>query len=187
MATGFAVSGIEGLRRNWGWVLALGVALIVLGIVALGAAVLTTVASVIFFGWLLIAAGVLETLEGFWQRAWSGFFLDLLTGLLYLVVGAMIVGNPLVAAETLTLMIAMALIFVGLLRIALSLATHFHHWVWLLINGIISVVLGVMILRGWPETGFWVIGMFIGIDMLFYGWSLVMLALGVRTIPGSAH
>ena len=65
MATGFAVSGIEGLRRNWGWVLALGVALIVLGIVALGAAVLTTVASVIFFGWLLIVAGVLETIEGF--------------------------------------------------------------------------------------------------------------------------
>ena len=98
----------------------------------------------------------------------------------------MIVGNPLAAAETLTLLIAMVLVFVGLLRIALSLSTHFQHWVWMLLNGIISVVLGVMILRSWPETGLWVIGMFIGIDMLFYGWSLVMLALGVRTIPGSA-
>jgi uncharacterized membrane protein HdeD (DUF308 family) len=185
MAAGFALTGIEGLRRNWGWVLALGIVLIVFGVVALGAAVLTTVASVIFFGWLLIVAGVLETLEGFWQRGWSGFFLDLLTGLLYLVVGAIFVGNPLATAELLTLMISMALLFVGLLRIALALASHFHHWVWLLLNGIISVVLGVMILRGWPETGIWVIGMFIGIDMLFYGWSLVMLALGVRTLPAT--
>jgi uncharacterized membrane protein HdeD (DUF308 family) len=187
MAAGFAMSGVEGLRRNWGWVLALGVALIVLGIVALGAAVLTTVASVIFFGWLLIIAGVLETIEGFWQRAWSGFFLDLLTGLLSLVAGAFIVGNPLAAAETLTLLIAMMLVFIGVMRIALALSTHFQHWVWMLLNGIISVVLGVMILRQLPDSGLWVIGMFIGIDMLFYGWSLVMLALGVRSLPSSAH
>ncbi len=183
MATGFALVGMEGLRKNWAWVLALGVALIALGVVALGAAVLTTVASVLLFGWLLIVGGALQTAHGFWRRAWSGFFLDLLTGVLYLVVGFLFIDSPLEAAATLTLMLAAALIFVGLMRVALALSAHFQHWVWLLLNGAITLVLGVMILRGWPDTGYWVIGLFIGIDMLFYGWALVMLSLGVRNLP----
>ena len=172
---------IEDLRKNWGWVLALGIALIVLGTVALGAAVFTTVVSVIFFGWLLIIAGVGEV-ERLWQRAWQGFFLDLLTGVLYFVVGLMLVVEPLVAAATLTLLAA-ALLFAGAMRIALSLSTHFQHWVWLLLNGIVTLALGILILRGWPETGYWVIGMFIGIDLLFYGWSLVMLSWASAGLP----
>ena len=183
MASGLAMAGVDGLRRSWGWVLALGIALIVLGTVALGASVLVTVTSVLLFGWLLIIAGGLQAAHGFWRRAWSGFFLDLLSGILYLVVGALFISNPLEAAATLTLMIAVALVFVGLMRIVLALSTHFQHWVWLLLNGAISLVLGIMIWRGWPETGYWVIGMFIGIDMLFYGWALVMLSLGVRSLP----
>ncbi len=183
MATGFAMVGVEGLRRNWGWALALGIALIVLGMIALGAAMFTTVLSVVMFGWLLIVGGSLELVHGFVRRAWSGFFLDLLTGLLYLVVGFLFVSNPIDAAVTLTLMMALALIFVGGMRIVVALSSNFQHWVWLLLNGIISLVLGVLIWRQWPESGFWVIGLFIGIDMIFYGWALVMLAIGVRSLP----
>lgn len=182
-APSFALEGLENLRKSWGWVLALGVALIALGTVALGAAVFTTVASVMFFGWLLIIAGVAEVVHGFVRRAWQGFFLDLLTGVLYFVVGLMFVVEPLQSAATLTLMLAAALLFAGAMRIVLALSTQFQHWVWLLLNGIVTLALGILIWRGWPETGYWVIGMFIGIDLLFYGWSLVMLSVGLRSLP----
>jgi uncharacterized membrane protein HdeD (DUF308 family) len=182
-APSFALEGLENLRKSWGWVLALGVALIALGTVALGAAVFTTVASVMFFGWLLIIAGVAEVVHGFVRRAWQGFFLDLLTGVLYFVVGLMFVVEPLQSAATLTLLLAAALLFAGAMRIVLALSTQFQHWVWLLLNGIVTLALGILIWRGWPETGYWVIGMFIGIDLLFYGWSLVMLSVGLRSLP----
>ena len=182
-APSFALAGLENLRKSWGWVLALGVALIALGTVALGAAVFTTVASVMFFGWLLIIAGVAEVVHGFVRRAWQGFFLDLLTGVLYFVVGLMFVVEPLQSAATLTLMLAAALLFAGAMRIVLALSTQFQHWVWLLLNGIVTLALGILIWRGWPETGYWVISMFIGIDLLFYVWSLVMLSVGLRSLP----
>lgn len=183
MATGFATVGIEGLRRNWAWALALGITLIVLGMVALYAAVFTTVVSVILFGWLLIIGGALQTAHGCWRRQWSGFFIDLLTGVLYLVVGFMLVSQPVEGAEALTLMLAVALVFIGAMRIVVSLTSHFQHWVWLLLNGVVTLVLGIIIWQGWPVSGLWVIGLFIGIDMLFYGWALVMLAVGVRNLP----
>jgi uncharacterized membrane protein HdeD (DUF308 family) len=183
MSTGFALVGIEGLRRNWVWALALGVALIVLGVVALGAPFVVSLTSVLFFGWLLILSGALQTAHGFWRRKWSGFFLDLLAGVLYLVVGFMFIDQPLEALATVTMIIAAALMFVGVMRVVVALSSHFQHWVWLLLNGIISLVLGLLIFKGWPETSLWVIGLFIGIDMLFYGWALVMLSLGVRSLP----
>lgn len=183
MATGFALVGIEGLRRNWGWVLALGVTLIVLGFFALGAPLVVSLTSVLFFGWLLIVGGALQTIHGFWRRQWSGFFLDLLAGVLYLVVGLMFIEEPLASLTSLTLIIAAALMFVGMMRIVVALSSNFQHWMWLLLNGVVSLILGVLIWRGWPETSLWVIGLFIGVDMLFYGWALVMLALGVRSLP----
>jgi uncharacterized membrane protein HdeD (DUF308 family) len=186
MSTGIATLGIEGVRRNWGWVLALGVALIILGVLALGAPWVVSLTSMLFFGWLLVIGGVLQTVHGFWRRKWSGFFLDLLTGILYLVVGMMFVEKPLESLVTVTLIIAAALMFFGAMRIVVALSTDFQHWVWLLLNGIISLVLGVLIWRGWPEASLWVVGLFIGIDMLFYGWALVMLAVGVRNLPAKA-
>jgi uncharacterized membrane protein HdeD (DUF308 family) len=185
MATGYATVGIDGLKKNWGWAAALGVALIVLGMIAMSGAVLTTMASVMVFGWLLIIGGALELAHGFVRRAWSGFFLDVLTGVLYLVVGFMFLRDPAETALTLTLMLALALMFVGIMRIIVAVSSGFQHWVWLLLNGIITLVLGILILNQWPESGLWVIGLFIGIDMIFYGWALVMLAVGVRNLPSA--
>jgi uncharacterized membrane protein HdeD (DUF308 family) len=142
-------------------------------------------ASVMVFGWLLIIGGALELAHGFVRRAWSGFFLDVLTGVLYLVVGFMFLRDPAETALTLTLMLALALMFVGIMRIIVAVSSGFQHWVWLLLNGIITLVLGILILNQWPESGLWVIGLFIGIDMIFYGWALVMLAVGVRNLPSA--
>lgn len=173
--------GLEEVKRKWGWFLALGILLILLGTVALGSAFLMSVFSMLFLGWMMIVGGVLEAFHAFTCKRWSGFFIDLLTGLLYVVVGFMVVGNPGAAAVTLTLLIAMFLIFGGIFRIVVALVLRYPHWGWVLIHGAVNLLLGILIWQQWPVSGLWVIGMFVGIDMIFNGWSLVMLGLAARS------
>jgi uncharacterized membrane protein HdeD (DUF308 family) len=93
------------------------------------------------------------------------------------------VTNPARAAVTLTLLIAIILIIAGLFRLFVAFSTPLHHRGWLILNGAISIILGVMIWDAWPVSGLWVIGLFIGIDMIFDGWTEIMLALSVRRLP----
>jgi uncharacterized membrane protein HdeD (DUF308 family) len=175
-----ASTGIEEVRKHSTWFLVLGIALVILGMIAIGWAVATTIVSVIFLGWLLIIGGVLHVIHGFKHRPWSGFFINLLAGVLYAVAGFVMVANPALAAVTLTLLIAMILIVAGLFRLFVAFSTPLDHRGWLILNGVVSILLGVMIWRSWPVSGLWVIGMFVGIDMIFDGWTEIMLALSVR-------
>jgi uncharacterized membrane protein HdeD (DUF308 family) len=178
--------GFDILRRNRGWFLALGIVQIILGMIALGSSVLATAVSVAVFGWLLLIGGVLSIGHAFWERQWNGFFVDLLTGILYAVVGFMMISNPLEAAVSLTLLIALFLLMGGIFRIVAALVGPFQHRGWLLLNGIVTLLMGILIWRQWPLSGLWVIGLFVGIEMIFYGWSLVMLGMAARNLPGPA-
>jgi uncharacterized membrane protein HdeD (DUF308 family) len=146
-----------------------------------------TIVSVMFLGWLLLFAGLFEIVHGFARRAWGGFFINLMGGLLYGVTGFLMVSHPGIAAITLTFMIAMLLIVAGTFRIFVAFSTPIHHRTWLILNGVISLFLGFCIMSSWPVSGSWVIGLFIGIDMIFDGWTEVMLALSSGgTSPESA-
>src|SRR5215471_16710896 len=186
MEQAIQLTGSEELRRYWGWYLALGIVLIVLGTIAIGSTFVMTIASVFFFGWLLIIGGIMEVIHAFWHKRWAGFFLDLLTGILYVVAGWMMVTNPAESALLLTLLIAMFLVFEGVFRIVAALAVRYPHWGAVLLNGVISLVLGMLIWRRWPVSGLWVIGLFVGIEMLLNGWSLVMLSMTGRNLPEEA-
>jgi len=175
--------GIEEVRKHTTWFLVVGIVLVILGMVAIGSAVAMTIVSVLFLGWLLIVGGVFEVVHGFSHRPWSGFFINLLGGVLYAVAGLVMVANPALAAVTLTLVIAVMLIVAGLFRLLIAFSTPLHHRGWLVLNGAISILLGVMIWRAWPVSGLWVIGMFIGIDMIVDGWTEIMLALSARSLP----
>ena len=177
------LTGADEIRRSWGWFLGLGIVLIILGAIAIGSAFLMTIASVFLFGWILIIGGVMEVVHAFWHKRWAGFFLDLLTGLLYVVVGWMMVNNPQESALLLTLLIAMFLVFEGVLRIVTAITVRYPHWGSVLFNGIISLLLGILIWRRWPVSGLWVMGLFVGIEMLLNGWSLVMLSMTGRNLP----
>lgn len=175
-----AVTDLEQFSRNWGWFLALGIIMLVLGILALGSALVVTLVSMIFFGWVLIFAGGFEAVQSFWQKRWGGFFLHLLVGLLYVIVGFMLVVNPEASAVALTLLMAIFFIVAGIFRIVASLTMRFPQWGWMLVSGIAALILGVLIWRQWPASGFLIIGLFIGIELILTGWSWVMLSLAAR-------
>ena len=175
--------GLEELRKRWGWILALGALLLVLGLTAIGSSLWMTLVTMAFVGWLMIGGGIAEAIHAFSIKNWGGFFIDLLTGILYAVVGFMIVANPGSTAVALTLLISMFLIFGGIFRIVTAIIIRFQNWVWLLLHGVVNLMLGIAIWRQWPLSGLWVIGIFVGIDMIFNGWSLVMLGLAAKNIP----
>jgi uncharacterized membrane protein HdeD (DUF308 family) len=175
--------GIEEVRKHSTWFLVIGIALVILGMVAIGYTVEMTIVSVMFLGWLLLIAGLFEVVHGFTRRPWSGFFVNLLGGALYAVAGVVMVANPARAAVILTLLIAIILVFGGLFRLFIAFSTQLHHRGWLILNGAISIILGLMIWDAWPVSGLWVIGLFIGIDMIFDGWTEIMLALSARRLP----
>ncbi len=179
-------SGIDEVRKHSTWFLVIGIALVILGMIAIGYAVEMTIVSVLFLGWLLIIGGIFEVIHGFSRRQWSGFFINLLGGVLYAVAGVVMIANPALAAVSLTLLIAIILIVAGLFRLVVAFSTPLHHRGWLILNGAISLLLGIMIWRSWPVSGLWVIGMFIGIDMIFDGWTEIMLALTARRLAASS-
>jgi uncharacterized membrane protein HdeD (DUF308 family) len=177
--------GIEQVRRNWGWFLALGIALIVLGTLGLGYAALLTFTSVLFFGILLLFSSVFQLVNAFQSRQWSGFFLHLLAGVLELIVGLFAVTHPLEAGVELTLVLAVFLIVGGIFRIVGSVMLQFPNWGWALLGGVISVLLGLMLWRQWPWSGVVFIGLCVAIDLIFHGWGWVMFALAIRSRPAA--
>lgn len=172
--------GVERLQKYWGRFVLLGVLLLILGTIAVVASVAVTLATMVFIGWLMLFGGVLQAAHGFTCKEWGGFFVDLLTGLLYFVAGTMIILNPAATAVTLTLLIAMLLIFGGIFRVAMAMSVRFHNTNWLLLHGIINILLGISIWQSWPLDGLWVIGLFVGVDMIFNGWSLIMLGIAAK-------
>ena len=172
---------MEALSRNWGWLLALGILMIILGVVAMAAPVVATIAIQVMLGWLLVISGIAEGIHAFMVKEWRGFLLELLSAVLYLGVGLLLLVDPLKGAVALTLILGVFLLVVGIFKIITALRVREHRgWGWLLASGIVSVVLGVMIWAQWPASGLWVIGLLVGIQLLFTGWSLVMLALVAR-------
>src|SRR5262249_21550997 len=182
MSTGYSMSStklgtsdLESLRESRVFLLGMGIALIILGTVAIGSSLITTLATVLVFGLLLLLGAIFQVVTAFWGRRWRGFVLHLLTGVLYFITGVFMIENPLEAALSLTVLVAACLLIGGILRIILSLVERFDGWGWMVLNGIVAVLLGAAIWRQWPFSGLWVIGLFVGIEMLFCGLSWVML------------
>lgn len=174
-------SDIDDARKNWGWFLALGVLLVLLGIGVMSSAFYATLFSVFLFGTFLLVGGVIQIFQGFMARKWSGLFLSLLLGVLYIIAGGFSMFHPAVAAITLTLWISAFCFIAGLFRMLTALFVRFDQWGWVFFNGLVTFILGAMIYSEWPLSGLWVIGLFVGIDMVLAGWFWVILSLTARS------
>ena len=174
---------LNALRGNWIWFVLLGVALLVLGTVALGSVVVASLAAAVAIGALLLLGGAAEAVGAFWCRCWSGFFLELLSGVLSIVVGLLFLRAPVGALAALTLLVACFLLVGGIFKVVSAVAYRFAAWGWSLAGGIIDVILGVLIWQGWPASSLWVIGLFVGINLIFRGFNWIALGLALHSLP----
>lgn len=170
------------MRTEWKWFFGLGVTLIVLGVVALGHCYLATVASVVVVGLLMLVGGVAQIVNAFWAGKWSGFMLHMLIGILYVVAGAFLIDDHNEAMKLTLLSLLMAAMFIvgGVFKIVVAMSTRFSNWGWALLSGIVSLLLGILIYKNLPELAPYVIGLYVGIELLFNGWYWVMLGVELK-------
>jgi uncharacterized membrane protein HdeD (DUF308 family) len=175
-------SGGESTTNFRGWVIFAGIASLALGTAAVIYDTTATIASVVLFGWLLMFAGFTHTVHAFQVRTWSGFFLYLLDGIIRLTVGTLLVLYPGAGAQSLTLVLSVYFIVSGLFRASGSAVLRFPSWGWSVAAGIVSMALGIMLAVQWPSSGAWFIGFAVGIDLILYGWALLMFAAAVKKL-----
>ena len=172
-----------GVRKNWGWFLALGIVQIIVGTLAVGFAFSAALASVVTLGVLLLIAGAAQMAAALLAREWEGFFLFMLLAFLYAVAGFLTLEHPLLAAEGLPLMLAALFLVVGLFRIAVALVGQVPSWGWPFFSGVVTVLLGLAIWLHWPASGLSVVGTLVGIEVIVNGVTWSALAIGVRRGP----
>ena len=171
------------VRDHWQLFLMEGIALIVLGLLALAQPAFASLAATIFFGWLLLVSGVIGFIATFRARHAPGFIWSLASALLAVVAGMLLLDAPLQGTLSLTGIVIAFLLIEGIVSIIYALehrGGQSGRWGWMLVSGLLDILLGGILLSGLPGTALWALGMLIGINMLFGGTSLVAMALQAR-------
>lgn len=178
--------GMEGFRRNWGWVLVLGIVLVILGLLATSMTFAATLATVSVLGILLLIAGVFEIGNAFRHTHYGGFWMHMFAGVLDLVTGALLLSYPAAGAAALTLILAIFFLVGGLVRLLSSLVTKVPNRGWGIASGIIDFLLGVVLLASWPVSALWFLGLCVGIGLIFRGIWWSAFALSARHPSGAS-
>jgi uncharacterized membrane protein HdeD (DUF308 family) len=169
------------LRAKWGWIVALGIVYVIAGFIALGSVVMATVASVLVVGIMMIVAGVAEVINAFQIKTWGKFLLWALLGVLYIVAGFITFDNPLFAAVLLTLLLGASLVASGVMRLFLAFSMKAETpWLWIALSAVVTLLLGVIILARWPVNSVYILGLFLGIDLIMAGSGWIGLGFGLR-------
>ena len=166
---------VDQAHKLWGWYLALGSVLILVGIYAIYAEWIATMASVIVLGAVLLIAGIAQIVGAFMARGAGHVILLLLVGALDIVVGLMLIEYPAAGALTLTLLLAVVFVFGGIFRFVSAVWLQFPHYGWVAFSGIISIILGILLWTEWPISAIWFIGFVVGLNFIFAGiaWSVM--------------
>jgi uncharacterized membrane protein HdeD (DUF308 family) len=183
--TGYSIGGA--VRRHWVLFLSEGIVLVILGVLALLAPAIASVAATVFFGWLLLLSGIMGLVSTFRARHAPGFWWSLLSALIAIAAGVALIGWPLIGTLSLTAVLIAFLFAEGAVTIFYALEHRkalSGRWGWMLASGIIDIVLAVLLLIGLPGTALWALGLILGINLIFGGWALIFMALHAR--PKSA-
>lgn len=170
------------IGAHWGWFFLLSIALIILGVVAVGASVFTTLITMVFLGVIITIGGVVLLIDCFksWWGKGGAFWLHLLLSILYIAAGSMLIENPVLGSMSITFVLGIFYTFVGVSRLVSSVSWKMPHWGWSFFNGLITLILGILILANWPASSLFIIGMFVGIDLIFAGWTYMMISLAAK-------
>ena len=174
-------SALEHLKHRWGWCVALGVGLLVAGVIALLSVVAATVVTVWWVGAMMIVAGFIEIAHGFRMKGWGRAVLWTIIGAFYVFGGFFAMLNPIFASAVLTLILGVALIVAGVTRIILG----FHlkagqHGGWVVASGVLTALFGLIILLQWPFSSLYVLGIILGVDLIQAGIGWVNLGFFLK-------
>jgi uncharacterized membrane protein HdeD (DUF308 family) len=169
-------------KKATGWLIALSIVMILTGIVAIAMPGISSVTFTLILGWLLLFNGIVRIVNSFRSKPIRGFWLSLIVGILYTISGVTLIANPIGAVLTLTWLFGFLLIFEGIVTIISAFVNKTgRSLAWLLgLDGVITLILGILVLSQWPQSAIWLIGLYIGISILMSGLSLLVVALSTR-------
>lgn len=177
-------NGHSALHASWGWLVALGVVSLLGGIFALINPFAATLAAVLLAGWTFLLLGILQIVQAFRLRGWSGFLWALLFGILTAAVGFVLLVDPLAGTFSLTFVVAVIFLFTGVVKAFYAFAMRpMRGWVWALVSGLVSIVLAVLILTNFPMAAVTVLGILLGVELISNGMLFLLLGLGARRLP----
>jgi uncharacterized membrane protein HdeD (DUF308 family) len=169
------------IAEKWGWFLALGIVLIIVGFAAIAFPFVSTLAAKIMLGWLFLIGGVMMVIHAFSAQAWQGFVWSLLIGILYVVAGGYLAFFPLTGLLTLAILLVILFLAEGMFEVIMAFRVRPHEgWGFLLLSGIAALAVGVLIALDLPGSATWALGLLVGINLLFSGWSYIFLAMAGR-------
>lgn len=172
---------IEIVQKNSKWLLFEGIIFVVFGILAIALPNVFTLSLELIIGWLFLIGGAVQLVRCFQLRHAPGFPFSLINALLSVIVGILLVANPLGGVLTLTALMAIFFIIEGITEIGMAIKfRQLKNWNWLFFDGILVLIMAFIIISGWPQTASWVIGLLVGINMLFFGFSMISIALAAN-------
>jgi uncharacterized membrane protein HdeD (DUF308 family) len=166
------------LQMHWRLFLMEGVFFIMLGLCAIVVPQFFTAAIVVFLGWILLLGGIVHVSRAFIFSTMPGFGWWVFMGALQVLVGYLFITRPVAGALTLTLLMTVFFALEGVAKISLALMMRpLANWSFILFSGITALVFALVVWMSWSESAHWLLGLFLGINMIFLGWSLVKISL----------
>ena len=175
-------------KKNAGLLIFLGVLTVIFGVLAIAAPLITGIAVSMFIGFLMVFMGIARIIHAFKSKQWGTGIWGTIIGLLAVGAGLVILFRPGVGLAWLTLLLAIYFLVDGVCEIIAAFKIKPDQgWGWMLFNGVIALLLGIMIWRQWPVSGAWAIGVLVGVHILITGWTMIILGTGARRIAGKVE
>jgi uncharacterized membrane protein HdeD (DUF308 family) len=173
----------DDVREHPGRFIALGVALVVLGALAILLPVVTAVVTTVALGWLLVLGGLAEGIHAVADRRWGGSGWAIAGAALYVVAGVLVAAFPMTSKLVVTLVLSGFLVGDGVLKIVrAALHQALPGWGWLIFDGVLAIALGGLLWLHWPSSAAWALGLLVGIDLVCNGTSMLVIGLGAGRV-----
>jgi uncharacterized membrane protein HdeD (DUF308 family) len=177
------MAGIHEVRKSWSRFLLFGILLMILGALCLVKAQTATTFSILALGWILVISSVFWLVTAVQALGWSGFFIYLLSAVIRGVCGYLLIRHPDAGAAGVTMLLAVLFIVSGLFRTAAACVIRFPWWGWTVLSGLVAIGLGVYILVIWGTASTFLVGIVIGVDLIFDSAALIAFAAALRSLP----
>jgi uncharacterized membrane protein HdeD (DUF308 family) len=176
-------------KRSLGWMIFLSILLMILGTLAIFSPIVASAFFTSVMGWFTLISGVVMIIGSFVSKPVRGFWLNLIVGIFYVIAGWYILSNLVAAVAVLTLTFGILFIVEGLFTIVIGFtqkAGRSASWL-VVLNGVVTLILGILVLNSWPKSALWLIGLYVGISLLFSGISLLVAALVTRRVVSDIY